>query len=512
MLSLPRTTPAGTIKERLVDDLTDVVTMRVQTLPQLAVAAVVALVSLVWVALISPWALAWAVVGSLATTLPAWAVKQWAERAYEETTDAEAAIDAEYFQARDSLDLIRTERLQDYVRARVRRLDDQHLRVGTMAEVTGAAEWGLSNLVQATALYGSLLLVLWLVATGRVPFTEATGAVIVLRSFFSLVGSGASSLTDLWVNRRKESRLAGLLRPEPEQQVEHTDAALAVRDLAVRAGGAVLAAHGLMDAGSVVGAAVLVAPVQAALEAVTTAIGSWRAREIVSRRLGWLVVDDGAPAGGTTVAEHPAEDDGAGIRTLELRSIVTLLPNGRRTTPVSASLAHGDVLWLRGNVGSGKTSLVRALIGLGADLDGELLIDGAAGELTPGRVLLMPQAPSFLSGTVTENITLDRPDLEAAARGRLAVAGMERLADQALEPGGPSLSGGERHVVAWLRHLRRTGGVRVLDEPLNGLSPETSARVMDEIEASRSDWITILISHDDRPARMPGAQVVLLDG
>ena len=94
MLSLARTTPAGTIKERLVDDLTDVVTMRVQTLPELAVSAVVALISLVWVARISPWALAWAVLGSLATILPAWAVKQWAERAYEDTTDVEAAIDA----------------------------------------------------------------------------------------------------------------------------------------------------------------------------------------------------------------------------------------------------------------------------------------------------------------------------------------------------------------------------------------------------------------------------------
>lgn len=239
MLSLARTAPAGTVKERLVDDLADVVTMRVQTLPQLAVTAVAALISLVWVARISPYALAWAVVGSLATTLPAWAVKRWAERAYEDTTDVEAAIDSEYFQARESLDLIRTERLQDYLRARVRRLDDQHLRIGTLAEASGAAQWGLSNLVQATALYGSLLLVLWLVSTGRVALTAAAGAVIVLRSFFSLVGSGTDSLTDVWVNRRKEARLAGFLRPARERSIQPSDDVLAVRDLTVRAGGAV---------------------------------------------------------------------------------------------------------------------------------------------------------------------------------------------------------------------------------------------------------------------------------
>ncbi|WP_303324444.1 hypothetical protein [Actinomyces radicidentis] len=91
MLGLARTAAGGTVKERLVDDLADVVTLRVQTLPQLAVTAVAALVSLVWVARISPYALAWAVVGSLATTLPAWAVKRSAERAYEDTTDVEAA-------------------------------------------------------------------------------------------------------------------------------------------------------------------------------------------------------------------------------------------------------------------------------------------------------------------------------------------------------------------------------------------------------------------------------------
>lgn len=273
----------------------------------------------------------------------------------------------------------------------------------------------------------------------------------------------------------------------------------------VLAGGAVLAAHGFMDAGSVVGAAVLVAPVQAALESVTSAIGSWRAREIVSRRLGWLVVDDdGTPAGGTTVAAAPREDDGASIQSLELRGVTTLLPNGRRTMPIDARLSRGDVLWLRGGVGTGKTSLVRALIGLGADIDGEVLIDGRPGGLTPGQVLLMPQDPSFLSGTVTENIALDRPDLAPAAHEGLEAAGMGRLVEQVLEPGGPSLSGGERHVVAWLRHLRRAGGVRVLDEPFNGLSPEAAARVLAEIEDSRADWITVLISHDDRPSTLPG--------
>lgn len=276
----------------------------------------------------------------------------------------------------------------------------------------------------------------------------------------------------------------------------------------VLAGGAVLAAHGLMDAGSVVGAAVLVAPVQAALESVTSAIGSWKAREIVSRRLGWLVVDDdGTPAGGTTVAASPREDDGASIQSLELRGVTTLLPNGRRTTPIDARLSRGDVLWLRGGVGTGKTSLVRVLIGLGADLDGEVLIDGLPGWLTPGQVLLMPQDPSFLSGTGTENIALDRPDLAPAAHEGLEAAGMGRLAEQVLEPGGPSLSGGERHVVAWLRHLRRDGGVRVLDEPFNGLSPEAAARVLGEIQASRTDWITLLISHDDRPALLSGVTV-----
>lgn len=273
----------------------------------------------------------------------------------------------------------------------------------------------------------------------------------------------------------------------------------------VLGGGAVLAAHGRMDAGSVVGAAVLVASVQAAVKSVTTAIVSWRAREIVTRRLGWLVVEaDGRPAGGTAPTEHVTDDVGVNVQTLELRNVSTILPNGRRTAPVSASLARGDVLWLRGDVGTGKTSFVRALIGLGEELDGEILVDGAAGALAPGQVFLMPQVPSILSGKVTENITLDRPDLDMAARGGLTDARMGYLADQELGPGGLSLSGGERHVVAWLRHLRRTGGVRVLDEPFNGLSPEAAAHVMAEIEESRADWITILISHDDRPAQIPG--------
>ena len=238
-LSRARSAPSGTIKERLVDDLTDIVTMRVSTRPQLAVTVGIAVVSLVWIASISPVALAWAVFGSLLTSLPALVVRRWAERAYEDTTEIEAEIDSEYFQSRECLDLIHTEHLRAYVVGRVRRLDRQHKRVGTLAEATGAAQTGMSNLVQAAALYGSLTLVLWLVSTGRTPLTAAAGAVIVLRNYFNLTGSVANALTDIWVCSRKEDRLRIFLTPGPNQHVDRADDMIHLANFDVRVGGVV---------------------------------------------------------------------------------------------------------------------------------------------------------------------------------------------------------------------------------------------------------------------------------
>lgn len=243
LLRQPYALGAGLVKERLVDDLSDLIIWRVSTLPRIAVSLVGVITALIWVYLASPWALTLALGGVVLTVLPSLAVKKWAEEAYEDTTDIESAINSEYFQARENLDLIRTEKLQAYIEQRVRALDRTHLRAGTKSEATGAAESSLNNLVQAAALYGSLLLALWLVGTNRLALSGAVGLVIVLKTFFTLASSTATNLTAFWVVRRKRRRLRTLecAFSSYGATTNHSSAALDLQDVTVRREGAVMA-------------------------------------------------------------------------------------------------------------------------------------------------------------------------------------------------------------------------------------------------------------------------------
>lgn len=308
------------------------------------------------------------------------------------------------------------------------------------------------------------------------------------------------------------------------------DQVLALSPLAastiVLAGGAVLAAYSLMDPGHIVGAAILVTPVQGAIESLNSALAAHRSRAIVSQRVGWLVLDDDAddfnqPAttpNTVTTADrkaHPAPNDdkwvavstsvdsnsnSSEVAILELRNVQVTLPNGRRTTPLSVTLKPGDIMWLKGDVGNGKTSLLRAMTGLGTELRGTMLINGVAIQQLPyGSVFVHPQHPTFLNDTLITNIALDREDLRPTITSELIARGLPSPGQPALTDSlEPTLSGGERQRVALLRMMRRTSGIRILDEPLNGLSSQAVDDLLANLKDTRHQWITLIVSHDPR--------------
>lgn len=197
------------------------------------------------------------------------------------------------------------------------------------------------------------------------------------------------------------------------------------------------------------------------------------------------------------------------VRSIQLDSVCAHLHDDRHMTPITADLRAGDIVWLRGDVGVGKTTLVRALLGLGDDLSGRLRVNGQeAATIAPSDVFYLPQVPSFLTGDVISNIVLNRPELGCEARAGLCALGKGALATQQIDPDDIGLSGGERRVVGWLRGLRHTSGVRVLDEPLNGLDQQTVQVILDQLESDRGNWITLVVSHDPRVSALSGVREI----
>jgi ABC-type bacteriocin/lantibiotic exporter with double-glycine peptidase domain len=167
---------------------------------------------------------------------------------------------------------------------------------------------------------------------------------------------------------------------------------------------------------------------------------------------------------------------------------------------VSLSIPPGAKVALVGPAGSGKSTLVRLILGLYTPTEGAIRIDGAPvgpGELASLRsqIGVVTQDPTFFTGTIRENIALGAPAAEldevVAAAGQACIHeeidALPMRYETALVDGG-GLSGGQLQRVALARALLCRPRVLLLDEATSHLDALTEQRVnrrLGELEVTR---------------------------
>jgi ATP-binding cassette subfamily B protein len=149
-------------------------------------------------------------------------------------------------------------------------------------------------------------------------------------------------------------------------------------------------------------------------------------------------------------------------------------------------------------VGSGKSALARAIVGVYSVTSGTLLIDGhtpidISSATRRGLVGYLPQDTLLFSGSLRQNITFDPSGLRGADDGvpsramRLAaleedVAGFPHGLDTQIGDSGLRLSGGQRQRVGLARALAAGGlhlpALLVLDDPFSALDVTTEAAIV----------------------------------
>ena len=146
---------------------------------------------------------------------------------------------------------------------------------------------------------------------------------------------------------------------------------------------------------------------------------------------------------------------------------------------------HGEIFGILGRSACGKSTLLRALIGLEPVLAGDIAIAGARRTALTGRPpafgVMFQQGALFGSMTVGENVALPlerwtdlpRDAIHAVVRAKLGLVGLEGA--EHLAPA--SLSGGMRKRAAIARALALEPSLVFLDEPSSGLDPITSAEL-----------------------------------
>lgn len=193
---------------------------------------------------------------------------------------------------------------------------------------------------------------------------------------------------------------------------------------------------------------------------------------------------------------------------------------------VSFSVAPGELVAILGPNGSGKTSLLRLVVGLDPPRSGSiawsdvvLSCDRSVLVLPEhrGMSLLFQEGVLFPHLSVRDNVALGLPLDVAADR-------CDALVDEALSSmrirdlakrSTPSLSGGEQQRVALARALVRRPRVMLLDEPFHSLDATVKRPVIAEIRAIAKDKgiATLFVTHDiDEASEMADRVVLLRDG
>ena len=221
------------------------------------------------------------------------------------------------------------------------------------------------------------------------------------------------------------------------------------------------------------------------------------------------VAADRSPAGDGSAT------DAAGLRIRDLR----VLRDGIAVLDrIDVDAAPGELVVVMGESGSGKSSLLAALLGF-ADAEGEALLDGEPIDVgTRSRIAWAGQSPQLLAGTIADNVRLGQPDAAGPTLDRaLRLGGVDLPADRVLGPGGAGLSGGQAQRVATARAIHRLlaadARLLLLDEPSSALDPERERALGAHLrELAREGRIVLATTHRagladaaDRVIRLPEA-------
>ena len=187
-----------------------------------------------------------------------------------------------------------------------------------------------------------------------------------------------------------------------------------------------------------------------------------------------------------------------------------LLRLGRRQalTDVNIHGRPGEILALLGPNRSGKTTLVRLLLGLAQPSRGSVYRLGfpADNRFTlahTGAMLERPAFPPYLTPSEILCYSGALGGMTPATVSRRATSLLDRvgLADRVHEPVS-NFSKGMIQRLALARALLNEPLLLVLDEPFEGLDPEGHRLVVEAVrEVRRRDGCTLLITHDEDLAR-----------
>lgn len=271
----------------------------------------------------------------------------------------------------------------------------------------------------------------------------------------------------------------------------------------VLAVGAYLVIHQEASGGIIIASSILTGR---ALAPVDLAIGNWK--NFVAARQSWQRLEKLLALLPVATIQLPLP---APTRVLTVEKLSVTAPESEKllVADVSFFLKAGSAVGIIGASGSGKSSLVRALVGAWRPSRGVVRLDGASLDQWPPEALgdhigYLPQDVELFEGTIAENIARFAPDpvmdqvlaaANAAGIHQLVVSLPEGYNTQIGEQGA-LLSAGQKQRVALARALYGNPFLIVLDEPNSNLDAEGEEALTRAILGVRArGGIVVIVAH-----------------
>jgi putative ATP-binding cassette transporter len=161
----------------------------------------------------------------------------------------------------------------------------------------------------------------------------------------------------------------------------------------------------------------------------------------------------------------------------------------------STIIQKGEKVLVKGDSGTGKSTLIRAMAGLWPWGSGQILRPRRA------TVTFMPQRPYLPLGTLRHALLYPFPDdgrvSDDRLRDALSRCGLSHMADrlEAEEQWDAILSGGEKQRLAFARLLVHPPDIAIMDEATSALDEVSQARMMEFFRSELADVTLLSVGH-----------------
>ncbi len=284
--------------------------------------------------------------------------------------------------------------------------------------------------------------------------------------------------------------------------------------------GSIMLQQGLLDIGTLVGAAGFVWMLMAPMRQVAMFVNMATNGFVSSEKLIYYM-NLGSKIKNPKETEAPKTREGR----VDFEDLSFQYNDTTVLKDIDLHVKPGQVIAVMGATGMGKTSLV-TLLGRYYDVaDGSLKVDGVDVRRQDLKDLrnsigVVMQETFLFSETIAENIRFGRPDatqaqVEAAARAAQAEDFILESAhgyDTVIGERGLGLSGGQKQRLALARAILYDPSILILDDATSAVDMETEAEIQSALQSVLKGRTTFIIAHRISSVRKADQIIMLKDG